>query len=199
MQNVVVNVGTETRADLHLEVGTTSQTITVSESIPTVETTSTDVSQVMSQDSIKIIPSNARDLQQLSVIQPGVQQTFTSSFGKQVSVGGDRVANNRFLQEGIDLTWTFRISPVSLASNILMGADAVKEFKVISENPPVEYGELSGGSPARRSSRDQYLPRYAVEHHPTALSMRATSSTAPPFPRFTAISMAANRRTDPQR
>lgn len=145
VQNVVVNTGTETRADLHLEVGTTNQAITVTESIPTVETTSTDVSQVMSQDLIKIIPLNARDLQQLSVIQPGVQQTFTSSFGKQVSVGGDRVANNRFLQEGIDLTWTFRTSPVSLASNILMGADAVKEFKVISENPPVEYGELSGG------------------------------------------------------
>jgi hypothetical protein len=145
VKDVVVNTGTETRTDLHLEVGTTNQAITVTESIPTVETTSSDVSQVMSQDLIKIIPLNARDLQQLSVIQPGVQQTFTSSFGKQVSVGGDRVANNRFLQEGIDLTWTFRTSPVSLASNILMGADAVKEFKVISENPPVEYGELSGG------------------------------------------------------
>jgi Carboxypeptidase regulatory-like domain/TonB dependent receptor len=145
VQNVVVNVGTDTRVDLHVQVGTTNQAITVTESIPTVETTSTDVSQVMNQDLIKIVPLNARDLQQLSVIQPGVQQTFTSSFGKQVSVGGDRVANNRFLQEGIDLTWTFRTSPVSLASNILMGADAVKEFKVISENPPVEYGELSGG------------------------------------------------------
>jgi hypothetical protein len=145
MKDVVVNVGSDTRADLHLEVGGTSQSVTVTESIPTVETTSTDVSQVMDQELIKNIPLNARDLQQLSVIQPGVQQTFTSSFGKQVSVGGDRVANNRFLQEGIDLTWTFRTSPVSLASNILMGADAVKEFKVISENPPVEYGELSGG------------------------------------------------------
>ena len=145
VKNIVVNVGTETRADINLQVGGTAQTVTVTESIPTVETTSTDVSQVMDQDLIKNIPLNARDLQQLSVIQPGVQQTFTSSFGKQVSVGGDRVANNRFLQEGIDLTWTFRTSPVSLASNILMGADAVKEFKVISENPPVEYGELSGG------------------------------------------------------
>ncbi len=145
VKDVVVNVGSEARADINLQVGGTAQTVTVTESIPTVETTSTDVSQVMDQDLIKNIPLNARDLQQLSVIQPGVQQTFTSSFGKQVSVGGDRVANNRFLQEGIDLTWTFRTSPVSLASNILMGADAVKEFKVISENPPVEYGELSGG------------------------------------------------------
>ena len=34
---------------------------------------------------------------------------------------------------------------MSLASNILMGADAVKEFKVLTENAPVEYGEQSGG------------------------------------------------------
>jgi len=142
VKDVVVNVGSNTRADLTLQLGQVTQQVTVSEAIPTIETTSSEVAQVMDEQIIQNIPLNARDLQQLSVIQPGVQQTYTSSFGKQVSVGGDRVANNRFLQEGIDLTWTFRTSPVSLASNILMGADAVKEFKVIAENPPVEYGEL---------------------------------------------------------
>ena len=145
VNDVVVNVGSETRADLRLQVGSTTQTVTVTESVPTVETTASDVSQVMDQDLIKDIPLNARDLQQLASIQPSVQFNYTSSFGKQLSIGGDRVANNRFLQEGIDMTWTFRTSPVSLASNVLMGADAVKEFKVITENPPAEYGELSGG------------------------------------------------------
>jgi carboxypeptidase family protein len=145
VKDVVVNVGSNTRVDLTLQLGQVTQQVTVSEAIPAIETTSSEVAQVMDEQIIQNIPLNARDLQQLSVIQPGVQQTYTSSFGKQVSVGGDRVANNRFLQEGIDLTWTFRTSPVSLASNILMGADAVKEFKVIAENPPVEYGELSGG------------------------------------------------------
>ncbi|HZP33704.1 MAG TPA: TonB-dependent receptor [Candidatus Acidoferrales bacterium] len=145
VKDVVVNVGSDTRVDVTLQVGQVTQQVTVSEAVPTIETTSSEVAQVMDEQIIQNIPLNARDLQQLSVIQPGVQQTYTSSFGKQVSVGGDRVANNRFLQEGIDLTWTFRTSPVSLASNILMGADAVKEFKVIAENPPVEYGELSGG------------------------------------------------------
>jgi hypothetical protein len=145
VKDVEVNVGSNARVDLSLQVGQVTQEVTVSEALPTIETTSSEVAQVMDENIIKEIPLNARDLQQLSVIQPGVQQTFTSSFGKQVSVGGDRVANNRFLQEGIDLTWTFRTSPVSLASNILMGADAVREFKVISENPPAEYGELSGG------------------------------------------------------
>ena len=145
VKDIVVNVGSNARVDVTLQVGATTQTVTVTESVPTVETTSSEVSQIMDENLIKNIPLNARDLQQLSVIQPGVQQTYTSSFGKQVSMGGDRVANNRFLQEGIDLTWTFRTSPVSLASNILMGADAVKEFKVLTENAPVEYGEQSGG------------------------------------------------------
>lgn len=145
VKDVVVNVGTDSRVNLTLMVGQVTEQVTVTEAVPTMETTSSEVSQVMDTNIIKDIPLNARDLQQLTVIQPGVQQTYTSSFGKQVSIGGDRVANNRFLQEGIDLTWTFRTSPVSLASNILMGADAVKEFKVISENAPAEYGELTGG------------------------------------------------------
>ena len=108
VKDIVVNVGSNARVDVTLQVGATTQTVTVTESVPTVETTSSEVSQIMDENLIKNIPLNARDLQQLSVIQPGVQQTYTSSFGKQVSMGGDRVANNRFLQEGIDLTWTFR-------------------------------------------------------------------------------------------
>ena len=145
VKDIVVSVGSETRADLKLAVGTTSQAVTVTESIPTVETTSSEVSQVMDQDLIKEIPLNARDLQQLVQVQPGVTMIYGGSYGKTLSVGGDRYSNDRFLQEGIDMTTTFRQSPVSLASGVLMGADAVKEFKVISENPPVEYGEESGG------------------------------------------------------
>ncbi len=145
VKDVVVNVGTEKRTDLHLEVGAVSQQVSVTESAPTVETTSADVSQLMEQDVISVIPLNARDLQQLATIQPAVQMIYTASYGKSMSAGGDRIDNNRFLQEGVDMTYTMRQSPVSLASNILMGADAVKEFSVITENPPVEYGEESGG------------------------------------------------------
>ena len=87
VKNIVVNVGSNARVDVTLQVGATTQTVTVTESVPTVETTSSEVSQVMDENLIKKIPLNARDLQQLSVIQPGVQQTYTSSFGKQVSSG----------------------------------------------------------------------------------------------------------------
>jgi len=146
VKDVVVNVGSDTRVDLKLQVGSTTQAVTVTESIPTVETTSSEVSQVMDEDLIKDIPLNARDLQQLAVIQPGVQWNFYSSFpGKYLSVLGDRVSHNRFLQEGMDTNWTYKISPTSL-SGILLGVEATKEFKVLTTDFGAEYGEVSGGT-----------------------------------------------------
>jgi hypothetical protein len=145
VKNVILNVGSEARADLTVQVGSTAQTVTVTEAVPTVETTSSEVSQVMTEELISNIPLNARDLQQLAVIQPGVQWMQTSFGGKQLSVSGDRPSNNRYLQEGMDMTWSYRLSPISLASGILLGTEAVKEFKVLTANFTVEYGEQSGG------------------------------------------------------
>ena len=147
VQNVVVAVGSDSRVDLKLQVGSTSQTVTVQEAAPTVETQSSDVSQIMDENLIGEVPLNARDVQQLAVIQPGVQYNFYSAYGKQLSVAGDRSIDNRYLQEGMDMTWTYRTSPSSLPTSdgVLLGVEAVKEFKVISTDAPAEYGEESGG------------------------------------------------------
>jgi Carboxypeptidase regulatory-like domain len=74
VKDVVLTVGSDSRVDLKLQVGQTTQSVTVSEAVPVVETTSSDVSQVMDENAIKDIPLNARDLQQLAEIQPGVKQ-----------------------------------------------------------------------------------------------------------------------------
>jgi len=99
----------------------------------------------MNEQIIQQIPLNARDIQQLAAIQPGVQWMKTSYGGNQLTVSGDRPSNNRYLQEGMDMTWSYRLSPISLASGILLGTEAVKEFKVQTSNFTVEYGEQSGG------------------------------------------------------
>jgi len=147
VKDVVVAVGSDSRVDLKLQVGSTSQSVTVQEAAPTVETESTEVSQIMDENLIGEVPLNARDVQQLAVIQPGVQYNFYSSYGKQLSVAGDRSIDNRYLQEGMDLTWTYRTSPSSLPTSdgVMLGVEAVKEFKVISTDSPAEYGEESGG------------------------------------------------------
>lgn len=145
VKDVELSVGSDTRVDLHLQVGQVTQQVTVTEAVPTVETTSSEVSQVVDQTVIQQIPLNARDLQQLAVVNPGVQWMKTSFGGNQLTVSGDRPSNNRYLQEGMDMTWSYRLSPISLASGIMLGTEAVKEFKVMTSNFTVEYGEQSGG------------------------------------------------------
>ncbi len=135
----------DTRVDLRLQIGQVTQQVTVTEAVPTVETTSSEVSQIVDQQVIQQIPLNARDIQQLAVVNPGVQWMKTSYGGNQLSVSGDRPSNNRYLQEGMDMTWSYRLSPISLASGIMLGTEAVKEFKVMTSNFTVEYGEQSGG------------------------------------------------------
>ena len=147
VKDVVLTVGSDSRVDLKLPVGQTTQSVTVSEAAPVVETTSSEVSQVMDENAIKDIPLNARDLQQLAEIQPGVQYNFYQAYGKQLSVAGDRSIDNRYLQEGMDMSWTYRTSPSSLPTSqgVMLGVEAVKEFKVISTDTGAEYGEESGG------------------------------------------------------
>ena len=146
VKDVVVRVGSETRVDLTLQVGQITQTVTVTEAVPLVETTNADVSQVLDQATIEAIPLNARDVQQLAVIQPGVQYLNTSGYGgKSLTVAGSRPIDNRYLQEGMDLSFSYRVSPFNLASGIMLGVEAVKEFKVLTTNQSAEYGEASGG------------------------------------------------------
>lgn len=74
-------------SNVTLQVGVQNRAVTVAELIPTVETTNSEVSQIMDENVTTKIPLNARDLQQWS-FSPGFQQTYTSSFGRQASVGG---------------------------------------------------------------------------------------------------------------
>jgi hypothetical protein len=82
---------------------------------------------------------------QLTEIQPGVQFNYYYIQGRQLSVIGDRPMNNRFLQEGMDTNAVYRSATTGL-SGVLLGVEAVKEFKVIATNATAEYGELSGGT-----------------------------------------------------
>ncbi|MGH9647193.1 MAG: carboxypeptidase-like regulatory domain-containing protein, partial [Bryobacteraceae bacterium] len=81
VKDIALAVGSNAHVDLKLQVGSTNQQVTVTESIPTVETTSSEVSQVMNEELIQSIPLNARDVQQLAVIQPGVLLMNTSGYG----------------------------------------------------------------------------------------------------------------------
>jgi hypothetical protein len=71
-QNVVLEVGKEVRVDLTPQTGEQTQTITVNESIPLVDTASATLGGVLNNADINDLPLNGRNYQSLMALRPGV-------------------------------------------------------------------------------------------------------------------------------
>lgn len=60
-----------------------------------------------------------------------MQSHYDSGYGnRNMTVAVNRLVNNRFLQDGMDTTFVYRNSSSNLATNVMLGVEAVKEFKV---------------------------------------------------------------------
>src|SRR5260370_24019723 len=71
-QNIVLEVGKEIRVDLTVQPGDQVQTITITESIPLVETTNADLGGTLNNADITDLPLNGRNYQYLLSLRPGV-------------------------------------------------------------------------------------------------------------------------------
>src|SRR5207249_4467971 len=71
-ENVVVEVGSEIRVDLTIEPGQQGETVTASEAIPLVDTTSGTLGGVLANAAINDMPLNGRNYQNLLNLIPGV-------------------------------------------------------------------------------------------------------------------------------
>ncbi len=143
-ENLRLAVGSEVVMNFTMGLSELKETVVVSGGAPMVETSSTEVSALVDERMIRSLPLNARDIQQLAVLQPGVQQNNYHNFGTQMVVSGTRPEHNRFLLNGVDMTFTFTTSPVS-AAGIVMGVEAVEEFKLLVGQYSAAYGEKAGG------------------------------------------------------
>src|ERR1700732_2425299 len=72
-QNIEVGVGKEVRVDLTPQPGDQQQTITVTEAIPLVETSTSTLGGSMSNEDISDLPLNGRNYQNLGGLRPGVR------------------------------------------------------------------------------------------------------------------------------
>src|SRR3984893_17591108 len=71
-QNILLEVGKEARVDFPLQPGDTSQTITVTEQLPLVETTNATLGGTLSNETINDLPLNGRNYINLLTLRPGV-------------------------------------------------------------------------------------------------------------------------------
>ncbi len=147
-----LEVGQDAIVNLQLQVGDFVQQVTVSEEAPVVNTTTAPVSGVVGERAVKDLPLNGRSFDNLITLNPGAinysaekaVNTSTSN-GNTFSVEGRRPSDNLFLLNGIEYTGASQLAVTpGGVSGELLGIDAIREFNVLTDTYPAEYGKRSG-------------------------------------------------------
>lgn len=76
-QGLTLEVETDLVVNATLEVGETTQTVTVTEEAPLVDTTNSTLGTLMNEQKIENLPLNGRNYTELAFLQPGVTQFLT--------------------------------------------------------------------------------------------------------------------------
>ena len=148
-----LTVGREAVVNLSLKVGQISERVLVTGEAPLVEVTTSAMSALVDERTIRDLPLNGRSYDQLALFQPGVvtmgagqaSAAFDFGTGTRFSVTGSRAYANSFLLDGTDINDHANGTPGGAAGTNL-GVDGVQEFKINTSVSPAEYGRSSGGT-----------------------------------------------------
>src|ERR1700704_3614659 len=147
-QNIVLEVGKEIRVDLTLQPGDQVQTITITESIPLVETTNATLGGTLNNADINDMPLNGRNYQNLLALRPGV--TVQPGGGPWTQSSNNvRPDESGWMLDGVINANFYDARPIAnMPSPFTDGAtilpiDAIQEFN-LEENPKAEYGWKPG-------------------------------------------------------
>jgi hypothetical protein len=150
LQNISLSVAQQAVVGVTLRVGEISEQVVVSAEVALVETTSGTVAALVDSQQISDLPLNGRDWTQLAALQEGVvipQNAGRSVIGNQgikIIIAGALPHDNAVLLDGIDIKNQHGSTPGSTAG-VMLGVDAVREFKVLTSAYTAEYGRFTGG------------------------------------------------------
>jgi hypothetical protein len=151
---VVLEVNVPSRVDAVLQLGDINQTVTVSESVPLVNTTSPELGRTIENQEVVNLPLVNRNAYQLLQLTPGVQNSsfnpgqpnpvITLGYPEQRTfinggVDGGAGSVSYYLDGGINMTG------LRNTGNILPNPDAIQEYRVETNNYNAEYGKMSAG------------------------------------------------------
>src|SRR5947209_14728703 len=147
-QNVVLEVGKEVRVDLTVQPGEQTQSVTVTEAIPLVETTNATLGGTLNNADINDLPLNGRNYQYLLSLRPGVMIQPGGGPWTQ-STNNVRPDESAWMVDGVINAGFYDARPVTGASSYItdgatiLPIDAIQEFN-LEENPKAEYGWKPG-------------------------------------------------------
>lgn len=141
VDNLVATVAQVASVNVNLQLGDVTETVTVESKGEQLDSTTSDISTLISPSDVQNLPLQQRSTENLLMFIPGVthggaaNQVSTS----QLSINGSRTLNTEVLLNGVSTIVASTGGPGTLPS-----PDGVDSFRVLTNNAPAEYGRTSG-------------------------------------------------------
>jgi len=140
-------VGQTVTIDVTLKVAAVTEQIVVTTEAPAVDTTRSEVSQVIGRQQIADLPISGRLFTDFALLAPGVATsrtslgtTFTEFEVTQISFAGMRSFSNQITVDGADF-----VNSITGVQRTTPPQDSVQEFRVVNNSFGAEYGRALGG------------------------------------------------------
>lgn len=156
---LAIDINSALVLDVTLRVKEQNQSVMVTEGATQVETTDTQLGQVLGNKKVTEIPLNGRSYTDLFATQVGVTPLTTSGAGNstsgggfgtvpvagatntgQFSINGQREDANGFSINGASVQ-----EGIGQQAGIIPNLDSIAEFRILTSNTDAEYGNYSGG------------------------------------------------------
>ena len=151
VEQVNVTVEARQRVDITLQVGATTEVVTVTGQAPLLETESSSKGQVIGEKQMINLPILGRTYSSLALLTPGVRQSQSGNQGDisfrregAYNVNGLRSVYNNFLLDGIDNNFYGTTNQGFSNQAVQPSPDFVAEFRMSVNTYSAEYGRTTG-------------------------------------------------------
>jgi len=142
---IALTVGQTLQLNIRLSVAGTTQAVSVTEEVPVVEATRTQVSSTVDDRAVANLPVNGRNFIDFVLLTPGVTRDVRAG---DISFAGQRGTMNSLVIDGADNNNTFFGQATGRTGSgrapFQFSQDAVKEFQVNSNGYSAEFGRAGG-------------------------------------------------------
>ena len=142
-QGIRVSADTSPKLDLKLDVGSATETVTVTEEVPQLKTDRADVALVLNQKTVSDLPNSGRNFASLELLIPGTQVMGWSQNTAENPQGSPTVQINgqHFSGVAYELDGAANQDPILGQIVINPPLDAVTEAKITTQNYDAQFGQ----------------------------------------------------------
>ena len=145
VKGIRVDADQTRHAAVALELGQTTEAVSVSGAVSLVETVGGTLRETVDERRISELPLNGRNPLQLQLLVPGVVTNNGAAVNlaqnSPVSVNGARGNESNYMLDGGDNN-----DPLTNTASIVPNPDALEEFSILTNNYSAEYGRNSGAA-----------------------------------------------------